>query len=92
MNPKARQDLKWEKANENYGLALEEIKAEFQSQSLVSLRSNPIKYQNVRIGTIHMFKCNVEACDFYARVRLDLAPNSKPEVETASKLSNFFPK
>ena len=89
MNIKTREDLKWESSKESYGTTIEEIKAEFQCQNLSSLRSNPIKYKKIKIGTVYTYQCKVEACDFYARVSIDLAPESVPVVETASNHLNF---
>ena len=88
MNKKQKEAFLWEPATETFESSLKEIQAEFQSQNLGSLRSNPITYQKVKIGTIYTYKCNVEACDFHARICSNSGDSTIPKVEVAS---NFFP-
>ena len=79
-----REALLWEETKENYGSTIHEIKAEFQARGLLSVRSNPVYYCKVKIGSKHTYCCSKESCDFFARIVEDYSPNSIPKVETAS--------
>ena len=83
---KQKQILEWEESKEKYDETLEDIKAEFQSQGLLSLRSNPIYYSKVIIGSKHTFQCSKDACDFFARIIENFTPNPVPKVKIASKI------
>jgi len=76
--------------SEKYGETLENIKAEFQSQGLLSVRSNSIYYSKVIIVSKHTFQCSKDACDFFARIIENFTPNSAPKFETASKIKRNF--
>ena len=76
----------WEETKEHHGNTVEEIKTEFQTIGLKSLRTTYIKKDKVNVGDKSLFECKKEGCTFAARIILYRKPNSRPKVEVSGKV------
>lgn len=85
-----KKEYNWEETKEHFGDTIEEMKCEFQSIGLKSLRSSKMYENKVIVGEKYVYECSTDSCSYAARITLKRKPGSKPFIETSGNIIDII--